>query len=321
MRVFVTGGSGFVGGHAIEGLRAAGHEVLALARSPESAAKVRSFGATPVDGALGAVPVEALRGCDAVVHAAAHVEAWGPWEVFERVNVEGTRQLLAAAQEAGVRRFVHIGTEAALFAGDPLVGIDEAQPYPARQRFPYSASKAEAERLVLAADTPGGLRTVVVRPRLVWGPRDTSVGAAVERMAKDGSWVWLDGGRALTSTCHVDNVTAGILAALAADVGGRAYFLADDGDRTLRAFLTSLARARGLTLPERSLPGWVARAAAGLLDALWRTLGRRTPPPLSPFEAAMLSTTLTVRTDRARRELGWRPVRTVDEGFAALAGT
>lgn len=236
------------------------------------------------------------------------------------MNVEGTRQLLAAAQAAGVRRFVHIGTEAALFAGRSLVGIDESAPYPEQQRFPYSASKAEAERLVLAADDIAGLRTVVVRPRLVWGPRDTSVGAAVERMAKDGSWVWIDGGRARTSTCHVDNLTAGVLAALAADVGGRTYFLADEGERTMRDFLGAMAAARGLQLPDRSVPAWAARVGAGLLDGVWRLLGRAAPPPLTPFEAAMMSATVTVRTDRARQELGWRPIRTVEEGFARLSG-
>ena len=319
MRVFVTGGSGFVGGHAIEALRAAGHEVYALARSASSATKVASFGATPVEGELGAVRTEALAGMDAVIHAAAHVEAWGPWELFERVNVEGTRQLLDAARTAGVRRFVHIGTEAGLFAGDSLVDIDEEQPYPARQRYPYSASKAAAERLVLAGDDPAGLRTIVLRPRLVWGPRDTSVGAAIERMAKDGSWMWMDGGRPRTSTCHVDNLCAGIVAALAAEGGGRSYFLADEGERSLRSFFTAMAEARGLHLPDRSVPGWVVRGLAGLMDGLWRLVGRQTPPPISPFEAAMMSATITVRTDRARRELGWAPVRTVEEGMAGLA--
>ncbi|MCB9739860.1 MAG: NAD-dependent epimerase/dehydratase family protein [Deltaproteobacteria bacterium] len=319
MRVFVTGGSGFVGGHVIEALRAAGSEVLALARSERSAAIVRGFGAEPVAGELGAIAAESLAGCDAVVHAAAHVEAWGPWDVFEQINVEGTRQLLEAAQHAGVRRFVHIGTEAALFAGDSLIDIDESAPYPQRQRYPYSASKAAAERLVLQADGVEAMRTIVLRPRLVWGPRDTSVGAAIERMAADGSWVWLDGGRARTSTCHVDNLCGAIVAALQADVGGKAYFVADEGERTMHEFLGAMAEARGLQLPERSLPGWLARALAGALDLLWRALGRRTPPPLSPFEAAMMSASITVRTERARDELGWSPQRTVAEGLAGLA--
>ena len=319
MRVFVTGGSGFVGGHVIEALQAAGHEVLALARSPSSASRVAAYGATPVLGALGEVGPDALRACDAVVHAAAHVASWGPWEDFARINIEGTRQLLDAARAAGLRRFVHIGTEAALFAGQDLVDIDESCPHPKRQRFAYSRSKAEAEELVLAADDVAGMRTVVLRPRLVWGPRDASVGAAVERMAKDGTWSWLDHGRHRTSTCHVDNLCAAVDAALTADTGGRSYFIADDGERSLRDFLSAIAAARGLSLPDRSVPGWAARSLAAVLDIAWRAVGRVTPPPLVPFEVSMMSASITVRTDRARAELGWRPVRTVNDGLEALA--
>ena len=135
----------------------------------------------------------------------------------------------------------------------------------------------------------------------------------------DGSWVWLDGGRARTSTCHVDNLSAGILAALSAEVGGRAYLVADEGERSMHEFLGAMAEARGLQLPERSLPGWFVRAMAGVLDAVWSLLRRRSPPPLSPFEAAMMSASITVRTERARAELGWTPVRSVEEGLAGLA--
>ncbi|MBL8616788.1 MAG: NAD-dependent epimerase/dehydratase family protein [Deltaproteobacteria bacterium] len=318
MRVFVTGGSGFVGGHVIEALRSDGHEVHALARSPSSASRVAAFGATPVIGALGEIKPDAIRDCDAVVHAAAHVASWGPWEDFAQINIEGTRQLVAAARAAGVGRFVHIGTEAALFAGQDLVDVDESYPHPKRQRFAYSRSKAEAEKLVLAADDVAGMRTVVLRPRLVWGPRDASVGAAVERMGKDGTWIWLDGGRHRTSTCHVDNLCSAVGAALAADTGGRTYFIADDGERSLRQFLSAIAAARGLSLPDRSVPGWVARTVAAVLDIAWRTIGRVTPPPLVPFEISMMSASITVRTGRARAELGWRPVRTVADGLEAL---
>lgn len=101
-------------------------------------------------------------------------------------------------------------------------------------------------------------------------------------------------------------------------MGGRAYFLADAGDRTLRSFLGDLAAARGVRLPDRSVPGWLARAAAAALDAGWRAIGRTTAPPLIPFEVAMMSRSVTVRTGRAERELGWRPVRTVGEGLASL---
>src|SRR5437667_11900302 len=111
---FVTGGSGFIGGRLIERLRGDGWAVRALARSPSSAQKVRAVGAEPVEGDLddGAAMRTGAEGCDVAFHAAAHLGEWGSREDFERVNVGGTRNVLTACREAGVRRFVHVGTEA-----------------------------------------------------------------------------------------------------------------------------------------------------------------------------------------------------------------
>jgi len=129
MQVFVTGGSGFIGGHLIEALARHGHDVRALARSDKAAEQVRAYGAAPVRGELGSVTPALLASAEAVVHAAAFVEEWGTREQFWQGNVVGTRNMLEAARAAGVRRFIHVGTEAALFAGQDLVDVDESAPY------------------------------------------------------------------------------------------------------------------------------------------------------------------------------------------------
>ncbi|MFO0618567.1 MAG: NAD-dependent epimerase/dehydratase family protein [Polyangiaceae bacterium] len=318
MRVFVTGGSGFVGGHLIERLVERGHEVRALARSDRAAAVVRGYGAAPAQGDLGSVGTEALRGVDAVVHAAAFVEEWGTRAQFWEANVEGTSRLLEAARSAGVKRFVHVGTEAALFEGHDLVDVDEAAPYPAKPRYLYSETKAEAEKRVLAA-ARDGLETLSIRPRLVWGPRDTSVLPAIVRMAKAGQFAWLDGGRARTSTTHVANLTHALELALSRGVSGRAYFVADDDERTLRSFLGALARTQGVDLGTRSMPSSIARPLARAIEGVYRLLRVRRAPPLTRFAVDMMSSSITVRTDRARRELGYAPVIRVEDGLATLA--
>lgn len=316
MRVFVTGGSGFVGGHLIEALVAAGHEVRALARSAGSAEAVRRYGATPVTGELGKVSAAQLAEIDAVIHCAAFVEEWGTRAQFWEANVEGTRNLLEAAKAAGVRRFVHCGTEAAVFEGRDLVDIDETQPYPARQRYLYSETKAEAERLVLAAT---GIEGVSVRPRLIWGPRDTSVLPAVLEMARQGAFAWIDGGRQRTSSAYVGNVVHALILALDHGAPGRAWFVADDGVRTMREVLTAWASTQGVELRARSVPSWVLRPLAALIEGVWRTLGLTRRPPLTRFAIDMMSSTVTVSTARARTELGYAPIVSFEEGLRRMA--
>lgn len=318
MRIFVSGASGFVGGHLVEAL-APRHEVLALARSEKSAAAVAAFGARPVRGELGAVRAEDLAGVDAIVHAAAFVEEWGTREQFFRANVEGTRQLLEAARAAKVSRFVHVGTEAALFDGHDLAGLDEARPYPAKHAYLYSETKALAEQAVLAANEEG-LTTLSIRPRFVWGPRDTSVLPALLRMAREGSFAWLDGGARATSTTHVANLVHALTLALTQGEGGQAYFVADEGETTLRDFLSALAGSQGVDLGGRSLPSAVARPLARVVEGVYRLLGIRKTPPLTRFAIDMMSATVTVRTDKARRALGYAPVISREEGLRALAG-
>jgi len=338
--VFVTGGSGFVGSHAIEHLVARGHEVRAMARSARSAEVVTSFGATPVRCDLDTLDASHLAGCDAVVHAAAFVEEWGTREAFWRANVEGTERLLKAARTAGVRRFVHVGTEAAVFDGTrDLIAIDETLEPPTRHRFLYSETKAAAEARVLGANEVGfatgsagsaadfatgsagsaaDFATVSIRPRLVWGARDTSVLPAVLRMAREGSFVWLDGGRAHTSTTHVGNLVLALELALTRGRGGEAYFVADEGERTQREFLTAYAATAGVTLPTKSLPGALVRALARAIEGVWRALGVRRTPPLTSFAVCALSRSVTVDTTKATRELGYVPRVDFEDGMRAL---
>ncbi len=317
MRIFITGGSGFVGGHLIEDLTA-DHTVLAMARSDRSAAAVEALGATAVRCSLDDLSASHLQGVDVVVHAAAYVEEYGTRAEFEAINVGGTERLLAAAREAGVGRIVHISTEAVLFTGEPLVDVDEHVPYPVRHRYLYSETKARAEAAVLGAND-ATLTTIALRPSFVWGPRDNTVLPALRRMVAEGSFAWLDGGDHPHSTTHVHNLVSAARAALTHGVGGSAYFVADDEVRTIREFLTDLAASDGLQLPTRSLPGWLLRPASRAIEGTWRTLGIRSTPPVTGFAIAAMSRQVTVDTRKARTELHWTPQVDVRSGLRELA--
>lgn len=318
MNVFVTGGSGFVGRHLIGGLVAAGHTVHAMARSTSSSEVVRALGARPVRCDLDDVAAAHLQGIDVVIHAAAHVAEFASWDTFWAWNVGGTERVLTAARDAGVARFLLVGTEAAVFDGDDLVDVDESAPYTRHRRFPYGATKAEAERRVIAANRPG-FTTLSIRPRLVWGPDDTSVLPTILDAAANGRFAWIGGGGARTSTTHVANLVHALILALDHGRGGEVYFVADDGTRTYRTFLSALAATRGVTLPERTVPSWVARPLSRVVEGLWHALRLRSTPPMTAMPVHMLSSTVTLRTDKARKELGWAPVMTVERGLSELS--
>ena len=317
MKIFITGGSGFVGGHLIERL-AKTHEVRALARSASSAEIVRKYGATAVEGDLETLEARHVGDADVVVHAAAYVKSYGKRADFEAGNIAGTRRALAAAKAAGAKRFIHIGTEAMLFDGKDLLDLDETVPPPARHRYLYSETKAAAEALVLAANEPA-FTTLSLRPRLVWGPRDASVLPEVLEAVEKGAFAWMDGGEHLTSTTWVGNLAAAVELALTKGRGGEAYFIADDGTRKLRDFLTGLAATRGVTLPKRSVPGALARPLASCVESTFRLVAPTKKPPMVAFSVAMISRSVTVKTDKAKRELGYVPEVTVEQGLRSLS--
>ncbi len=316
---FVTGGSGFVGGRLIGRLRADGVQVRALARSDAAAAKVAQAGAEPVAGSLD--DTEAIRagaqGCRLAFHAAAALGEWGRREDFERGNVAGTEHALAACRAAGVERFVHVGTEAALMAGEPLVEVDETAPLRPDSPAMYSATKAIAEQAVLAANR-AGFETVVVRPRLVWGAGDTTILPGLVEAARSGRLRWIGGGRHRTSTTHVDNAVEGLVLGARRGRPGRPYFVTDGEPVVFRDFVTDLLATQGVEVPERELPASLVRGLAGGGEAVWRLLRIGRPPPVTrlAFWLAALETTIDI--SRAREELGYAPVKTLAEGMAEL---
>lgn len=322
MKVFVTGGSGFVGRSLIRALVARGDEVVALARSDSAERAVREAGAGSARGDLDdrAALARAMRGCEWAFHAAAKVEDWGPREDFLRVNVEGTRNALEAAREAGVRRFVHVGTEAAFVDGGPLANLDESRPLPSRWIGLYPETKALSEQVVTAG-SDAHLAAMVVRPRFIWGKGDTSLLPKLVDGARSGRLRWIGGGRYPTSTCHVANVCEGVILAAERGQAGAAYFLTDGAPVETRAFVSALLRSAGVEPPDKTVPLWAARAGAWAAEAWWRLWRKQGAPPVTRSAVQLFGREVTVSDARARRELGYVAKKTVTEGLAEMGVT
>ncbi|HEX6743487.1 MAG TPA: NAD-dependent epimerase/dehydratase family protein [Solirubrobacteraceae bacterium] len=316
---FVTGGSGFIGGALVRRLVADGWTVRALARSDASADAVRERGAEPVRGELAdtASMVAGAAGCEVAFHVAAQLGDWGEREDFERGNVTGTRNALAATRQAGVRRFVHVGTEAALLAGDPLVEVDERAPLRFDSPALYSSTKARAEEAVIEANRDS-LETVVVRPRFVWGRGDTTLLPAMAELVRAGRFAWVGGGRQRTSTTHVDNAVEGLMLAAQRGAPGGVYFVTDGRPVVFRDFVTRLIETQGVTPTGRSVPAPVANAVATVGETAWRLLPLPGRPPLTRLAVWLSALETTIDITRARTELGYAPVRTIDEGLEEL---
>lgn len=202
---FITGASGFIGGKIAERLLAAGREVRVLARRPLP--ELEKLGARVVRGDLDD-PVTLARGMEGVgtvFHVAGRVGVWGPDGEFFRVNVEGTRHVIAACRAARVPRLVYTSSPSVVFNGGDLAGVDESAPLCTQAPCAYPTSKAAAERLVSAAND-SELATVSLRPHLVWGPGDRNIVPRVLKLARSGRLKIIGIGRNLVDCTHIANV-------------------------------------------------------------------------------------------------------------------
>ncbi len=320
--LFITGGSGYLGRNLIRAAKARGVEVVALARSEASAARVRELGATPARGDMldaDALP-QLMKGCRALIHAAADTDHGFGSAAQDRANLEGTKTVFNAAKSAGIARVVQISTEAVLLDGRPLINATEATPMPARPAGAYSRTKAEAERIALST-AQEGFAVIVVRPRFVWGRDDTTALPALVDAAKSGKLQWIGGGRYPVSTTHIANACEGVLLALEKGRPGEVYFVTDGEPVEFRAFVTTLLETQGVKVPTASVPRWLVAATAQVGDTFARLTAGRVKAPISFQEYATLGVPVTLDISKARRELGYAPVISREQGFEEIRKT
>ena len=318
--VRVTGASGLLGGAVADLLAAQGHKVRTFQRRR---------GLDGTDFVAGSVSdpdaaARAVEGMDAVIHLAAKVSFTGEWQEFEDTNILGTQILLKAARAAGVRDVVFVSSPSVAHFGEPIAGAGAGTADPARARGFYAASKAEAELLALASNSPD-FRVTAIRPHIVWGPGDTQLVERVIDRARSGRLPLLDAGAALIDTTYVDNAAAAIVRGLdrmdAAQ--GKALVVTNGQPRPVGELIAGICAAAGVKAPGWSVPGRIARKAGSVIERAWLAAGKRglvhDEPPMTRFLAEQLSTSHWFDQSETRAVLDWTPEVSIEDGMARLA--
>ncbi len=320
--VLVTGGSGFLGLALCRALRAQGVAVRSLQRKRSAALEELGVSQHLAELHDAQAVSTAAAGVETIFHVAAKAGAWGPETDYQRANVLGTRAVLQACREHGVARLVYTSTPSVVHAGGDLAGVDESVPYPDHFQAAYPRTKAIAEREVLAANSPE-LATVALRPHLIWGPGDNHLLPRMIERARAGKLAFIGAGDNLIDVTYIDNAVAAHLAAwraLAPDAAcaGRAYFISDGAPIALKDMVNRLLATADIAPVHKHVPLALARLLAPLVEGAWRLLRLRGEPMLTRFLVEQFSTAHWYDISGARRDLGYVPMVSLEEGLARL---
>ena len=318
----ITGATGLLGSHIAEQLAAAGQPVRVLVRPTSDTSFLDTLG---VEKACGDITdpaglADAFADVDTVYHAAAQVGDWGKWEWFVNVTINGTRNMLDAARQAGVKRFLHVSSISAYGHPDGKgMVLDESAPLGVKLHkwSYYSRAKAAAERLVWAAHQAGDVPVTVVKPSWLYGPRDRASMPRLIRAIRAGKGKLPGGGDNLLNLTYAGNEAEGCILAAAADNAlGESYNLSSDGEITLAGYMNKIAAALGCKPVTRKVPYKVAYKAAFLMELFGHMFGRKKPPLVTRYSVWLMGRKCFFSPAKARRELNWQPTVGYDEGIA-----
>jgi len=327
----VTGGTGFLGRHLVARLLAAGRPVTVLARRADPALVAR--GVRFITASLDDAPAvaAACAGHATVFHTAAKVGVWGRYADFFRTNVLGTRAILAGCRAHGVARLVYTSTPSVVYNGQALANADESLPLTTSCPSPYPLTKAIAEREVLAANS-ATLRTIALRPHLIWGVGDPHLVPRVLARARVGRLRIIGAGTNRVDMVHVANAVDAHVAAEQALANaqrstlssqpstacGRPYFITNGEPVLLWEWINQLLTALGEPPVTRRISLSTAFALGAVCETLWRVLPVTTEPPMTRFIAAELAKDHWFNLAAARRDLGYEPRVSMAAGTAEL---
>ncbi|MGA2547208.1 MAG: NAD-dependent epimerase/dehydratase family protein [Rectinemataceae bacterium] len=328
LKILVTGASGFIGDHLCAALAARGDSVRALYRRktpPPELLALRDSG-SPGRGEVelfradlgdGERVCEAVKGVGAVIHAAALASDWGDLDLFLKANYDATVGLLEASRGAGASIFVYLSS-AAVHGFGPHVDTKEGGPY-YPLKYPYQITKLMTEKYVLAQNAPG-FRTTAIRPCNVYGPGDRMSTYQMYDAIMDGIFGYIGSGRALTCPIYIDDLCAGVLAALdRSESGGEAIILTDGQKVAWKDYTRVMFAAVGSRKRPISLPKPIAFAAAWIMTAVARLFRSQSRPILTMYPVEQGSADYHFSNEKARELLGFEPRVFYEEGLVRTA--
>lgn len=323
MRVLVTGGGGFLGRYIVEQLVARGDAVRVFSRQQYPELDLLGVESRTGDLQDPSAVAAACAGMDVVFHAAALPGIWGPWKLFHGINTLGTQHVIDGCRKHGIGRLVFTSSPSVVYDGHDHFGADESLPYATQFLCHYPHSKALAEQTVLAANGQDGLATCALRPHLIWGPRDTQLIPRLIQRAKRGQLRRVGDGKNLISMVYVENAArAHLLAAdalsLTSPVAGQAYFINEPEPVNLWDWINTLLGHAGLPPITKSIPSGAASTIGAMLECIYSLFGFKSEPRMTRFLASQLSTSHWYRVDKARRDFGFEPVVSIEEGLRRL---
>jgi nucleoside-diphosphate-sugar epimerase len=322
VKVLVTGGGGFLGGAIVRMLCDRGDEVRSYSRGDYPA--LAALGAQQIRGGLEdrEAVVKAAKGCELVFHVAAKAGIWGSYHDFHQANVVGTENVLDACRSNGINRLVYTSSPSVVFDGSDVEGGDESLPYPARYEAHYPATKALAERLVLAAHSPE-LAVTALRPHLIWGPGDNHLVPRIVAKGRAGKLRRIGTRPNLVDTVYVDNAARAHLQAAdklypGGAVAGKTYFISNNEPLPLWEMVNRILAAAGIAPVARTISPQLAYTAGCICEGLWGLFRLAGEPPMTRFVAHELASAHWFDISAARRDFGYNPEISIDEGLVRL---
>lgn len=303
-KIFVTGGTGFLGRHLIERLVSENQQVLALTRTKNS---LNNFPIQEVVGSFNDIQKweNELTDCDVLIHCAAKVDFWGSWQDYYKDNTIATLELLKSAEKHNIKRFIYISSESVLQDKKDLFGIDETYPYPKEPSSYYGKSKMLAEQGIVEFN--GNIQKIILRPTFIYGKGVNAIKTLKEKI-NSGSFSWIDTGNIWMEMVYVKNVVEAITKAFENGNNNGIYNITDHSKLKVNEFLSDLMATENVSISKKSTPSLIAKPAAWVVEKIWRVFRIKSYPPLTRFDLSFIAMNRQYKTKKAINELNYKPL-------------